>query len=78
MRRSRMKQRCKYFRHIIAVPRQCDLSALNRFVQDLQRFASDEIMIELDERAVAEFVGVKVIVFDFFDTKLPPSEPVAS
>jgi hypothetical protein len=35
-------------------------------------------MVELDERAVAQFPRIEVIVLDMVRTKLPPIAPVAS
>ena len=51
-------------RHILAVPREGHLLAM-RFVGDLlQRFAADEVVVELHERPVAQLIGRHVVVFD--------------
>src|SRR6266702_3321364 len=61
---ARFQQRGEYLEDILGVPRERDLLALGLLGLPLERFAADELMIESDERAVAERKGGEVVVFD--------------
>src|SRR6476619_3387468 len=50
-------------RHVLAVPRERDLSPCRR-LHLLERFPTDEVVVELHEAAVAELVRSQVVVLD--------------
>jgi hypothetical protein len=58
------EQRCHDLTEVFSVPGQGDLLALLSWVELLQCVATDEVVIELDEGAVAELPGVEVVVLD--------------
>lgn len=51
---------------VFLVPFQGDLLPLHGRIDLLQRVGADEVVVELDERAIAQFPRVQVIVFDLF------------
>ena len=49
---------------VLAVPLEGHLAAVRLALHRLQRFAPDEVVVELDERAVAHLVRSDVVVLD--------------
>src|SRR5688572_14040684 len=58
------EKRGVYLRHVVPMPGEGHLLAMRLVCDLLQRFATDEVVVELDERAVAELVRREVIVLD--------------
>src|SRR5207248_8734769 len=50
--------------HVLRIPGERHFLALRLGLQPLERFASMEVAIEADERAVAQLPRVEVVVFD--------------
>src|SRR2546421_2357462 len=60
----RIEERSHDLRHVLRIPGERHLLALRLGLEALERFAAVEIVIELDERAVAHLPGIQVVVFD--------------
>ena len=60
---------------VLAVPRKGDLLAMRFLRYLLQCLAPDEIMIELDERAVAQFIRSHIVVFDILGDEASADRP---
>src|SRR5262245_25158059 len=60
------EQRAEDARDIIAIPHQRDLLARRVHGHLLERLATNELVVELHERAVTEIVGRQVIIPDVF------------
>ena len=54
----------KTFVDVVGVPGERDLAAMRLAGDLLERFAADEVVVELDERAVADLVRRHVVVLD--------------
>jgi len=52
-------QRAQQRRHVVRVPGERHLAALGLRIDGLQRFLADEVVVELHERAVAQFHGFR-------------------
>src|SRR6266480_2897847 len=61
---ARDQERGKDLQHVLGIPGQGHLLAVRRFRYLLQRLPPDEVVVELDERPVAQRVGREVIVLD--------------
>src|SRR5690625_4879697 len=64
LRAVHVEQRAHDGGHVLGVPRQGDLLALDGGVDLLQRFTADEVVVELHEGAVAQLPRVEVVVLD--------------
>ena len=63
-------------RDVLVVERQRDLLAVLVLRHPLERLAADEVVVELDDAAVADVPRREVVVLDVCrSTKLPPIEP---
>src|SRR5690606_32773642 len=68
---ARLQQRAEDLRDIVRVPREGHLLAV-RLVRDLlERFAADEVVVELHERAVADLVRSDVVILDVVRYEAP-------
>src|SRR5688572_7022267 len=58
------EKRGVYLRHVVPMPGEGHLLAMRLVCDLLQRFAADEVVVELDKRAVAELVRREVVILD--------------
>src|SRR5688500_17916908 len=59
-----LEHRAPHLGHVVDVPGERHLAAVRLAGQFLQGFPADEVVVELDERAVAHFVRRNVVVLD--------------